>query len=197
MAVAVVFYNKTIFEELGLVPPQSFDELFTLVETLRQHGIVPFALANREKWPASIYYMYLVDRIGGSPAFHRTISGNTESFGDPVFVEAGEYLQKLVQMDAFNSDFMLRDYGSSHSRPLFYEGRAAMELASSWTLSMIRKENPEFYSEHLDFFPFPSFSGKENPAAPSLMGSYSDGFYSISSFCTDPGEAFALLQMVA
>ena len=62
---AVIFYNKDIFQQYGLTPPATWDELMHVVQVLTSHNIAPFALSNKNKWTGSMYYMYLVDRIGG------------------------------------------------------------------------------------------------------------------------------------
>lgn len=56
-AVALVFYNKAIFEEYGLEPPQTYEELLNVVDTLTAAGIAPFALANKTKWPGSMPFI--------------------------------------------------------------------------------------------------------------------------------------------
>ncbi|MBP0651764.1 extracellular solute-binding protein, partial [Mycobacterium tuberculosis] len=80
----------------NLTPPATWDELLKLVDVLKAKDIAPFALANKGKWPGSMYYGYLVDRIGGPSVFANAAQRkNGGSFTDPVFVEAGRRLQDL------------------------------------------------------------------------------------------------------
>ena len=190
-AVAVIWYNKAIFAKLGLTPPQTFDELLQVIDTLKANNIVPFALANKTKWTSSMYYMYLVDRLGGPGTFAAAANRTGGSFTDEPFVRAGEIVQELVKAGAFNEGFNGLDYDTGQSRLLLYSGRAAMELMGSWQISTVKAENPDFYA-NMGFFPFPSLA--EGTGDPSdVVGTVGDNFYHISSSCKAPDEAFKLL----
>ena len=193
IAVAVVFYNKELFQKYHLSPPTTWPELMNVVKVFNAHGVAPFALANKNKWTGSMYYMYLVDRLGGPGVFQRAASGAAGgNFADPVFVEAGKYIQDLVKAGAFAPGDNGLDYDIGGSRRLLYSGRAAMELMGTWEASTIRKENPAFYQK-LDFFPFPSVpGGKGDPR--DVVGTVGDSFLSISSQCQDKAAAFRLIQ---
>ncbi len=71
---AVIIYNKEIFAKYKLEPPQNWDQLLNVVKVLKANNIAAFALANKAKWPGSMYYMYLVDRIGGAETFRDAVS---------------------------------------------------------------------------------------------------------------------------
>ncbi|CAB3747424.1 extracellular solute-binding protein [Paraburkholderia solisilvae] len=189
---AVIFYNKDIFQQYGLTPPATWPDLMHVVQVLTSHGIAPLALANKNKWTGSMYYMYLVDRIGGPDVVRTALEGNGKGFSDPAFVEAGKYIQQLVKAGAFAQGFNGLDYDVGASRRLLYSGRAAMELMGGWEASTIQSENPSF-SRKLDFFPFPGVpGGKGDPR--DVIGTVGDGFLSISSQCKYPDAAFKLIQ---
>ena len=192
-SVAVIYYNKEIFQALGLTPPATWDELVKVIEVLKSKDIAPFALANKAKWPGSMYYGYLVDRIGGPAVFtkaaQRTDGG---SFEDKAFIEAGKKLQDLVKMGAFQKGYNGADYDVGASRRLLYSGKAAMELMGGWEASIIKGENPDFYKK-LGFFAFPSVpGGKGDPK--NLLGTLGDNFISVSSACPEKDAAVDLLK---
>jgi raffinose/stachyose/melibiose transport system substrate-binding protein len=192
-AIAVVWYNKAMFDELGLTAPATWDELLTVIETLKENDIIPFALANLTKWTSSMYYMYLVDRLGGPEVFASAANRTGGSFEDPVFVQAGQMVQDLVNMGAFNEGFNGLDYDTGQSRQLIYSGKAAMELMGGWEFSNMLAENPEFAESSISFFPFPAIEGgKGDPT--SVVGTVGDNFYSISSACANPDLAFKLIE---
>lgn len=190
---AVIFYNKDLFKQYNLTPPQTWDQLMHVVQVLTSHGIAPFALSNKNKWTGSMYYMYLVDRIGGPEVFRKAVDrAPGGSFADPAFVEAGKYIQQLVKAGGFAQGYNGLDYDVGASRRLLYSGRAAMELMGGWEASTIQNENPAFANK-LDFFPFPSVpGGKGDPR--DVIGTVGDGFMSISTECKDPAAAFKLIQ---
>ncbi|WP_034389007.1 extracellular solute-binding protein [Deinococcus sp. YIM 77859] len=191
-AVAVILYNKELFARYGLKPPRTWDELLKVVGTLKKNNVAAFSLANKAKWPGSMFYAYLVDRIGGPTVFKSAaLREKGGSFTDPAFIRAGELLQELVKAGGFVQGYNGLDYDSGVSRQLLYSGRAAMELMGTWELGNIKNENPEFLKK-VDFFAFPTVpGGKGNPNA--VLGTVGDNFYSISRGCKNPEAAFKLL----
>ena len=191
-AIAVMYYNKAMFEELGIEVPTTWDELVDVAQTLIDNGIAPFSLANKTKWTSSMYYMYLVDRIAGPEVFASAANREGGSFTDPAFIQAGEMIQELVEMGAFIEGFNGLDYDTGQSRMPMYANQAAMQLMGTWEIGTILAENPEFYENNLSFFPFPAVEdGAGDPTA--VVGTVGDNYYHISSTCANPDEAFELL----
>jgi len=194
-SVAVVFYNKALFAQYKVTPPKTWDELLKLVAFFKTKNVAAFSLANKAKWPGSMYYGYLVDRIGGPGVFRnaalRTGGG---SFSDPAFVKAGTMLQDLVKAGAFAQGYNGLDYDSGASRQLLYSGRAAMELMGTWEYSTVVNENPSF-AKNLDFFPFPAVTGGKGNAG-DVLGTVGDNFYSVSKSCKNPDAAYKLLTFL-
>ena len=82
-----IFYNKTIFAQLGIEVPTTIDELEAVCEKLKENGIIPFSLANASKWTGSMYYMYLVARHSGNAEFDAAYTQeNGGSFTSPAFI---------------------------------------------------------------------------------------------------------------
>ncbi len=54
-------------------------------------------------------------------------------------------------------------------------------------------ENPDFVASDLAFFPFPAIEGGQGDPS-NVVGTVGDNFYSISSACPYPDEAFQLIQ---
>lgn len=191
VSVAVFYYDKQIFAEYGLEPPTTMSELDAIVQTLIDNGIAPFSLAGASKWPSSMYYMYLVDRLAGPGAF-ADAAARTGSMEAEPFVRAGEIIQNWVEMGAFVDGFNGLDYDTGQSRIPMYAGQAAMELMGTWGISTVKAENPDYYENNLGFFAFPAIEdGEGDPTA--VVGTVGDNYYHISSNCEHPEEAFDFL----
>jgi raffinose/stachyose/melibiose transport system substrate-binding protein len=192
-AAAVIYYNTELFAKNGLTPPTTWPELLKVVAAFKAKGIAPFALANKAKWPASMYFMYLVDRIGGPEVFRKAAArAPGGSFADPAFVEAGRKLQELVKAGAFAQGFNGLDYDVGASRRLMYADKAAMQLMGTWESSSMANENPSFIKK-VDFFPFPAVPGGKGQAG-DILGSVGSNFYSVSSACKAPEAAYKLIK---
>ena len=191
---AVVHYNKELFAKLGLQTPKTWPEMIKVMDTLKANGVAPFALANKAKWPGSMVYMYLVDRIGGGEAFRKAASrAPGGSFADPAFVEAGRMLQEMVKSGAFAAGFNGLDYDVGGSRRLLYAGKAAMTVMGTWEVSAAKNENPEFVKK-MDFFSFPTIPGGKGSSG--VIGTVGDNFYSVSRSCKYPDAAVDLVKAI-
>lgn len=193
MAIALIFYNKNIFNALKLSEPKTFDELKDIIIKLKQHQYIPFALANRTAWTGSMFYMYFVDRLGGPSVFDNAANRkNKGSFDNDVFVKAGKMVQELVNMGAFPKGFNWMDEDAGDSRNLLYNNSACMSLAGSWFISNVRYEKPDFVDK-VGVFPFPSIpGGKGDPR--NTIGTLGDNYYSVASSCEYPDKAFELIK---
>ncbi len=149
-----IFYNKTIFAEVGVEVPTTIDELEAVCDKLIAAGYVPFSLANGSKWTGSMYYMYLVSRHSGNAEFDAAYT-QEGSFTSEAFIWAGEKIQDWVNKGYFNEGFnsMITDNGED--RALLYNNTCAMMLHGSWQIRSIEADSKEWYEANLGTFRFP------------------------------------------
>ncbi len=188
--IGIVYYNKDIFAKYNLEVPKTFDELMAVCETLKQNNITPFVLANQPKWPATFYYMYLADRIGGTDAFDNAIA-RTGSFDNPSVIGAYEKMQEMVKADVFNKGFNGLAYDSGPGRQLLYTEQCAMMVLSNTFVNLMRVEAPEF-EEKLGIFPFPTVEGGKGD--PSTVVGIASPVWSVSSATKYPDECVELIK---
>lgn len=191
MSVEHCFYNTELFDRYGLEEPKTISELEAICETLKANGIIPFALANQAKWTGLIYYMYLVDRIGGGDLLANAVS-RTGSFEDPGFTRAGEKLVEWVKKGYFPDGCNGLAHNNNEDLQLLYQEKAAIWMYPG--VSKIAQDNPEFYKK-LGVFPFPA--SDDGKGGNTVMGSPGGTFFSISSQCAHPDEAWKFLTYLA
>ena len=149
-----IFYNKAIFDELGIEVPQTIAELEAACDKIKEAGYYPFSLANLPRWTGSMYYMYLVARHSGNAEFDAAYDG-TGSFTSPAFIYAGEKIQDWVKKGYFNEGFNSMAPDNNDDRALLIQGAAAMMLHGSWQVAGIKNDDEEFYNDNLGVFRFP------------------------------------------
>lgn len=198
MMIQPLFYNKDLFAEYGLEVPETIEELEAVCDTFVENGIIPFALANLNKWPGSAYFMYLVDRLGyGSQNFvdaaNRTNDG---SFENEVFVEAFAKIQEWVEKGYFPEGANGLDNSTGQDRQLLYTEKAAMFIYPTSVIAIIQEEMPDFMDK-VGIATFPVADSSDTDGASRVVGSAGSNFFSISSNCEHPDEAFAFLQELA
>ena len=51
-----VWYNKELFEKAGIdAPPATWDEFLADVQKLKDAGITPIAVGEKDKWPGMFW----------------------------------------------------------------------------------------------------------------------------------------------
>ncbi|MBX7268241.1 extracellular solute-binding protein [Micromonospora sp. Llam7] len=167
-----IWYNRDHFAKAGIeTPPATWAQLLTAVSKLKAAGIVPIALAGKDKWPGHYYWAYLAMRIGGLEALQR--AAEDKNFDTPVFVAAGRRLKELVDMQPFQKGFLRAEYGSEDGQAatMGNEG-AAMELMGQWAPSVQASSSTSErgIGDRLAFFPFPAVEGGKGLATDAFGG---------------------------
>ena len=151
-----IFYNKTIFAEVGIDVPTTIDELEEDCDKLLEAGYVPFSLANGSKWTGSMYYMYLVALHSGNDEFAAAYTHEDGgSFTSEAFIWAGEKIQDWVNKGYFNDGFNSLVTDNGEDRALLYDNTCAMMLHGSWQVRSIAADSRDWYDQNLGVFRFP------------------------------------------
>lgn len=159
MGVVVMWYNKALFTQAGIeTNPATWTDFLGTVKQLQDAGITPITVGEKDKWPGHFYWVYLAIRTGGKAAFDAAYN-RTGSFADPPFVQAGEHLKELIDLQPFQDGFLGQAYNDAES--LLANGKAAMELMGHWSPGNQKSlaENKVGLGDDLAFFPFPMVEG--------------------------------------
>ena len=155
-----LFYNKQLFEQAGITElPTTWTEFLATVQTLKDAGITPISLGEGETWTGHFWWVYLATRIGGQAGFLAAYD-RSGSFADAPFVEAGERLKELVDMEPFPNGFLAM--GHNDSEGYFGDGKAAMILMGQWApnaQAQYSATGEGIGLENLGLFPFPMVEG--------------------------------------
>jgi raffinose/stachyose/melibiose transport system substrate-binding protein len=190
-----LFYNTEILEFYGYNEfPKTIAELEELCDVLVADDIIPFALANKNKWTGSVYYMYLVDRYGNGESFVNAANRiNDGTFEDDAFTKAGEKLQEWVNKGYFPDGVNGLDNSTAQDRQLLYTGKAAIWSFPTSGLGALIQESPETYDK-LDTAMFPVL---EEGGSNAVVGSAGQNFFSICPTCEDPDTAWGFLKLLS
>lgn len=123
----VLWYNKEVFDNLGLEAPTTFDEFFEVAETLKENGITPLALGDRESWTATHLFESILLGVLGAEEYEKLWTGEV-AFDDPQVVESAEIFVKMLEF--VNDDHSARNW--QDAAQLVAEGDAAMNVMGDW-----------------------------------------------------------------
>ncbi|MFJ4947405.1 extracellular solute-binding protein [Streptomyces sp. NPDC088760] len=152
------WYNKALFKKAGIsTPPTTWSGFLDAVRKLKAAGVTPLALAGKEKWPGMYYWAYLAMRTAGVDALRK--AGESKDFTGAGFVQAGQHLKELVDLQPFQKGFL----GAAYSTPTGQaasvgNGKAAMELMGQWA-PVVEADAGKGLGANLGFFPFPEVEG--------------------------------------
>ncbi|WP_320785100.1 extracellular solute-binding protein [Streptomyces sp. CRN 30] len=152
------WYNKALFEKAGIdAPPTTWTAFLDAVRTLKSEGVTPLAVAGKEKWPEMYYWAYLAMRTAGADAVQQ--AADDKDFTGPGFVQAGQHLKELVDLQPFQKGFLGAAYSSPTGQAATVgNGKAAMELMGQWA-PVVQADAGKGLGDDLGFFPFPAVEG--------------------------------------
>ena len=143
-----VLYNKTIFEDCGLTPPNTLTELKAVCEALKAKGYTPFMLAYQEQW---VPQLMTALTLGGK------VSGEIPDWVDRMYKDEGSYTEVRdifgpIDVIMQNGTERAMEEGSQAGAADFAMGKAAMFVQGTWAAGTIMETNPEM---KLGVFPLP------------------------------------------
>jgi raffinose/stachyose/melibiose transport system substrate-binding protein len=169
--IAMVYYNKELFEKAGAKVPTTYEEMVEAVTKLKASGVIPMTVAEKDTWTGSFFFMNIVLRTNEGPNFLKDVLDKKKTFNDPSFVLAVKKLEDLQQAGAFEEGSTSIDYTSAAN--LFKTGKAAMYYMGSWETGGI---DDSAVKGKVGVFKFPTVDGKGDP----------------DQFMLAPGSAFAI-----
>ncbi|MFC4561824.1 ABC transporter substrate-binding protein [Nocardiopsis mangrovi] len=188
----MLFHNRAVLDELGLEPPETWQDVLDTIDACTAEGIIPFALGGADPWTEQMWLQYLVDRIGGPEVFRRIQDGDPEGWRDPAVLEAAEMVRDLVDRGAFGDAYASVSYTEGAASTLLSEGRAAMHLMGSWEYSTHLDQAPEFAEEDLGYGVFPPLPGGEGDPA-NVVGNPTN-YFSVTADTEYPDAAQEFLR---
>ncbi|MGG3282618.1 ABC transporter substrate-binding protein [Paenibacillus solani] len=164
------FYNKKIFNELGLTPPTTWDQFLAMCETLKSAGYTPLALGAAEAWSINMIPTNFAATLGGVDMFRNLRTGETK-WTDPEMAQAFEKVKELMEKGYYTENTL--GYKHSEAQAQFSSGKAAIIFDGTWGLNTYANEDRSVVANDLGFFKVPNFGGKGDN---TINASFSTGY---------------------
>jgi raffinose/stachyose/melibiose transport system substrate-binding protein len=146
-----LYYNVDIFNEHGITPPTTSDELLEVSAALKEKGVTPMIAPAQDGIIPAFLYMLLGSGVQGADGIDAIRSGERK-FTDPDMVAAAAYLQELFQYlheGAIGTPYI-------EGKALFALGQGAMMEGGSADYAGFTETNPNI---NLGVVPFPALPG--------------------------------------
>jgi raffinose/stachyose/melibiose transport system substrate-binding protein len=133
-----VLYNKDIFADSGITPPETLDELKNVCETLNIKGYTPFMLAFQEQW---VPQLMTALTLGGKA------TGDIPDWLERMYNDNGTYgemrdIFNVINLIITNGTKRAMEQGSEMGAAEFANGAAAMFVQGTWASNTIMQTNP-------------------------------------------------------
>jgi raffinose/stachyose/melibiose transport system substrate-binding protein len=156
----VLYFNKQVFDDVGVEPPQSWDDIMALVPQFNAANIAPFSLGGQSRWTNMMWLEFLFDRIGGSEVFQAAFEGEQDAWSNPAAITALTKMQELINARGFVEGFSSITADSNADQALLFTNKAAMMLHGSWSYGIQKELGGDFVSSgKLGFMNFPPVEG--------------------------------------
>lgn len=185
----VFWYDKALFAEKGWELPKTYDELLALAETIKGEGMIPFALGNKDSWPATFWFQYLEMRLKGSGAVTAFVNKDADATLMPEATAAFAHAAEVAQKGYFPIGF--NGMSDQEANILFLNGQAAMLLNGTWQIGA-SADAPDGFE--LSTFAFPSVADGKGDQSDVLAGVAAA--FGISEKAENKADAVTLLKFL-
>jgi multiple sugar transport system substrate-binding protein/raffinose/stachyose/melibiose transport system substrate-binding protein len=152
-----IYYNKALFAQYNLQPPQTWEEFLQVCDTLLANGVPPLVISRNDAYSGLVWFDYLNLRLNG-PDFQRAVLAGQVPFDDERIRTVLEYWRRLLDRGYFLKDPSFSDgYGPVTAiirgdKGQINQQKAAMVLTESGWVGAL----PAPFRAELDFFRFPT-----------------------------------------
>lgn len=146
--VALLFVNKTIFEENNVAIPTTIDEWVAAAETLSANGVTVLPIFGKEQWICNTFYDALVTRY--IPEGLTGLQEGTTSIRDKGYLKAAQDLKRLADAGAFPAGVTTLNYEQATN--MWYNNEAAMFFNGQWEITT----SDVYLGESADWIPIPA-----------------------------------------
>ncbi|MFC5402549.1 ABC transporter substrate-binding protein [Cohnella soli] len=149
-----VFYNKKIFDNLGLSIPTTYQEFLDLCEKIKASGVTPMTSGYKDGWPAAGTWISFSSFLYGmNKNIAQDLYDGKTKINGPEFKALFNAYEQMVQK-GYLSKSILSTTNDLAIQELA-EGKAAMGFNGPWVNSVVADK----YKTDLGFFPIPDDKG--------------------------------------
>ncbi len=168
--VLCIWYNRKIFEQLGLTVPATYDDLKAAAAKLTSAGYIPMFQGAADGWQNENVFLMIANQF--EPGIVEKAQYGEAPWSSPALVEAMGAWKGLFDDGVFQEGAL-----GAHAYPtgaqLFAQGRVGMMALGSWWMQESKFPPPlsEFVQDMagFDFFQLPPLKAG-NPASPPVGG---------------------------
>ena len=166
---ATVWYNVASFEEAGVEPPETWDELVEVASTLKAAGITPFSVGVDVGWPITDLFENVYIRTAGPEMYDQLVAHEipwTDQSVKDALAAIAEIYGDPANLAGGTEASLESDMPSSVAKVFAEDPEAAMVIIGDFAPG-VNADNPLEPETGYNVFTFPSIDGSD----PAVVGS--------------------------
>jgi alpha-glucoside transport system substrate-binding protein len=165
---ATWWYNTAVFEQAGVEPPTSWDEMLETAQTVNSSGTPFLSIGASDAWPLTDLFENIYLQTAG-PEMYDQLSNHEIPWTDPSVVEALEIMSELFGEEANLAGgvqgTLQTDFVTSVTQTFTDPPEAATVYEGDFVAGVISGETQATVGDQADFFEFPPIEGE-----PAVVG---------------------------
>ncbi|MEV0386348.1 ABC transporter substrate-binding protein [Nonomuraea sp. NPDC050643] len=175
-----MFYNKKVFDKYGLKPPETWEDLVSIADTLKKNGVKAF-------YHTSVLFSFVwFEQLmaGMDPDLYDRLSTGKAKYTDPGVVQVMEKWKSLIDAGYFINPGDKTDPGD-----VLKNGKAAMVSFGTWFNTSMTTRSMKAGTDY-DFFVIPNV----NAALPKTSMIFESGPLCSLTKAADPDASMKYLK---
>lgn len=163
-----IYYNKDIFDDLGLSEPKTYGEFLNICETIKDSGVAPLVVGGKDGWHMGFTWAHYWNKNIQS----KNLNWIEDRYrGEVKFSDDDMKASLLEYADLWKKGYVEKGFlstGDNQTASFLITGKAAMLISGTWMIQQIIDADPEF---NLGWAPIPDEKGElQLTFAPKLQG---------------------------
>ena len=156
-----VYYNRKLYEELGLSVPKTWDEFMANNAKIKEAGKVPVATTFGDTWTSQLFVLGDFYNVQAEvPTFAADYTANKAKYANtPAAARGFQYLE-----DVFNAGYMNEDFGVAKFEDgmrMVATGEAAHYPMLTFAMATVKQNTPDNIND-LGYFALPGPTADKN-----------------------------------
>ncbi|WP_199434125.1 ABC transporter substrate-binding protein [Qaidamihabitans albus] len=160
------WYNTGLFDEAGVSPPSTGEELAGVMKTLADNGIAPLSVGGADGWVLTDWFENIYLQTAG-PEMYDKLSRHEIPWTHPSVREALEKMRELLAKDRLaggTGGTLQTDFPTSVNNVFGDDPSAAMVYEGDFVGGVITSSTASVLGEDAQLFPFPVLEGGQRSA---------------------------------
>lgn len=150
------YVNDKIMKDLGLTPPETWDDLLAMTPKIKEAGYVPLAWGNSAKNVCPDFMLPIVAQYGGDVYALDALTDPSVSWDSEPVIKAFTLVQKLAQAGVFVDG--INGVSESDGQQIAFQGKAAMLFSLSSVAASMATSAPPEWNDNVSVSKFPALT---------------------------------------